>query len=247
MLDQELDCLAGSAADTRPVHPLRPDGLAAFLDTLLPARAAYLRDIEFTAKAGELALLPGPHGVAAAVLGVGTNSTPFTFGGLPMRLPESAAWRLEAGDYDPEAATLGYCLGAYRYERFRSDFGRGPAPLFVPPGHEAALSQAAATWMVRDLINTPANILGPVELAEFAASLADRYGAQARIAADAELEQDYPAIAAVGRGSARPPRVVTLRWRGSAAPADAPLVSLCGKECFDTGGYDLKRRPACCG
>nr|WP_294521306.1 leucyl aminopeptidase family protein [uncultured Rhodopila sp.] len=240
MLDQELDCIAGSAADTRPVHPVRPDGLAAFLDTLLPARAAYLRDADFTAKAGELALLPGPQGIASAVLGLGTESTPFTFGSLPMRLPEGV-WRLEPGDYDPADSTLGYCLGAYRYERFRSVAGRGPALLFVPPGHETALSLAAATWMVRDLINTPANILGPVELAEFAASVADRHGAQARITADGELEDNYPAIAAVGRGSIHPPRVVTLRWRGSAAAEDAPLVSLCGKGvCFDTGGYDLK-------
>nr|WP_294554003.1 leucyl aminopeptidase family protein [uncultured Rhodopila sp.] len=241
MLDQELDCIADSAADTRPVHPLRPDGLAAFLDTLLPARAAFLRDIDFTAKAGELAFLPGPHGIASAVLGLGTDPAPFAFGSLAMRLPESASWRLEPGDYDPEAATLGYCLGAYRYDRFRSDSGRGSALLFVPSGHAAALSQAAATWMVRDLINTPANILGPVELAEFAASLADRYGAQARISAGDELEGNYPTIAAVGRGSARPPRVVTVRWSGSKAAADAPLVSLCGKGvCFDTGGYDLK-------
>jgi leucyl aminopeptidase len=241
MLDHELDCITGSADDTLPVHTVRPDGLAGFLDKLLPARAAFLRDSDFTAKAGELAFLPGPHGIAAAVLGLGTDSTPFTFGSLPMRLPDSASWRLEPGDYDPEAATLGYCLGAYRYDRFRSEAGRSPALLFVPPGQEAGLSQAAATWMVRDLINTPANILGPVELADFAVSLADRYGAQARISADRELEENYPAIAAVGRGSARPPRVVTLRWRGSAAAEDAPLVSLCGKGvCFDTGGYDLK-------
>jgi leucyl aminopeptidase len=158
-----------------------------------------------------------------------------------MRLPESAAWRLEAGDYDPAAATLGYCLGAYRYDRFRSDAGREPASLFVPPGHEAGLSQAAATWMVRDLINTPANILGPVELADFAVSLADRYGAQSRIWSGEELTDNYPTIAAVGRGSARPPRVVAVHWRGSTAADDAPLVSLCGKGvCFDTGGYDLK-------
>ena len=59
--------------------------------------------------------------------------------------------------------------------------------------------------------------------------------------ADAALEEAYPTIAAVGRGSVRPPRVVTFHWRGSAATDDSPLLSLCGKGvCFDTGGYDLK-------
>ena len=107
--------------------------------------------------------------------------------------------------------------------------------------NETSLSQAAATWMVRDLINTPANILGPVELAEFVVSLADRYGATSDVSADAALEQAYPTIAVVGRGSSRPARVVTFRWRGKSATDDSPLVSLCGKGvCFDTGGYDLK-------
>jgi leucyl aminopeptidase len=95
--------------------------------------------------------------------------------------------------------------------------------------------------MVRDLINTPANILGPVELADFSVSLADRYGAVSQVSAGAALEEAYPTVAAVGRGSARPPRVVTFHWRGSAATDASPLLSLCGKGvCFDTGGYDLK-------
>jgi len=100
--------------------------------------------------------------------------------------------------------------------------------------------------MVRDLINTPANLLGPVELAEFAGSLGQRYGATVDIAEGPRLETEYPTIAAVGRGSARPPRVVTLRWHGSTAHADAPTLSLCGKGvCFDTGGYDLKPSAVC--
>jgi leucyl aminopeptidase len=95
--------------------------------------------------------------------------------------------------------------------------------------------------MVRDLINTPANVLGPVELADFAISVAKRYGARHELFADAALETGYPTIAAVGRGSSRPPRVVTFRWRGSSAKDESPLLSLCGKGvCFDTGGYDLK-------
>jgi leucyl aminopeptidase len=95
--------------------------------------------------------------------------------------------------------------------------------------------------MVRDLINTPANILGPLELAEFTVSLAERNGAAVEVSAGSALEEAYPTIAAVGRGSIRPPRVGTFRWRGSAAGDHAPLLSLCGKGvCFDTGGYDLK-------
>ena len=95
--------------------------------------------------------------------------------------------------------------------------------------------------MVRDLINTPANLLGPAELAEFAASLGKRYGAAVDLISGDALVEAYPTVAAVGRGSARPAHVTILRWSGSAAHAEAPLISLCGKGvCFDTGGYDIK-------
>ena len=104
-----------------------------------------------------------------------------------MQLPDSRHLAAGARRLRRQAATLGYCLGAYRYSRFRTG-GREPASLFVPDGHETSLSQAAATWMVRDLINTPANILGPVELADFTVSLAERYGAVSEVFADAALE-----------------------------------------------------------
>jgi leucyl aminopeptidase len=240
MLEQTIDCIVDTEDGTLPVHVIRPEGLGAFLDTLPLAQAGYLRDTLFGAKAGELRFLAGSDGLAGAAFGIGSDSSPFAFGNLPMQLPGTFPWRLEPGDYDPVSATLGYCLGAYRYSRFRSE-RRKPASLFVPSGHATSLSQASATWMVRDLINTPANILGPVELADFSVSLADRYGAVSEVFADSALEAGYPTIAAVGCGSVRPPRVAVFRWRGSSATADSPLLSLCGKGVvFDTGGYDLK-------
>ena len=95
--------------------------------------------------------------------------------------------------------------------------------------------------MVRDLINQPANLLGPAELADAVEALARQFSATVFRHGGEALEVGYPAIAAVGRGSARPPVVVGFRWQGSAATPASPLVSLCGKGVvFDTGGYDLK-------
>jgi leucyl aminopeptidase len=95
--------------------------------------------------------------------------------------------------------------------------------------------------MVRDLINAPANILGPAELADAALALAARHGAETMRIEGAALDAAYPTVAAVGRGSDRAAVVAGFRWRGSAATESSPLVSLCGKGvCFDTGGYDLK-------
>lgn len=245
MLEQTLDCVVDSdddarPQDARPLYPVRPPELANLLDRLPSPQAGYLRDLGFTGKSGEVQFLPGPDGVAGAVCGLGDNRSPFAFGHLARLLPEASTWRLEPGDYDTGSATLGFCLGAYRYTAFKSP-DRASARLVVPAAHaeaqREALSQARAIGMARDLINTPANMLGPVELADFALALGRRYGAETKLIEGDALDRDYPTVAAVGAGSARPPRVAIFRWRGSAAHDNSRLVSLCGKGvCFDTGG-----------
>lgn len=238
----DLPCLLETTAPetTRPIWPVRPDGLAARLDALPAPARAYAEQAGFTAEAQSLLLLPGESGVAGALLGLGTDPTPFAFGGLATRLPASTAWHLEPGDYDMQVATLGYCLGAYHYADFKA-VRRAPALLRKPVETNRAIAEAAAVWMVRDLINTPANLLGPSELAEAASRVALNGGASVqRIAGDALVER-YPVLAAVGAGSTRPPVVVRIDWRGSGARDDSPLIALCGKGIvFDTGGYDLK-------
>ena len=242
MFDRDLDCLADAAATDAPALPLwsvRPDGLAAAL-TALPDGGAFVRAGGFAATPGQLVLLPGEGGLAGALLGVGDDRTPFAHGGLAAALPEHAVIRLEPGDFSIEDAALGFCLGAYQFTEHAAP-RRAMAKLLIPDGTEAARSAARATWMVRDLINTPANHLGPVELAEATLALGVRFGAAGKIVAGEQLAADYPTIAAVGAGSDRPPCVASFAWRGSAALDDAPLVSLCGKGvCFDSGGYDLK-------
>jgi leucyl aminopeptidase len=240
MLEQTLECLVDNADATRPLYAVRPSGLAAFFDSLPAAQSRFLRQLDFTAAAQELLFLPGDEGVVGAVLGLGDDPSPAAFGNLAFRLPEGMPWHLQAGNYDAAIATLGFCLGAYRYAALKAA-KRGPARLLAPVAQRRTRSAAAATWMVRDLINTPANLLGPAELAGFAASLGRRYGAAVELVTDDALAEAYPTVAAVGRGSARPAHVAILRWSGSAAHAGVPLISLCGKGvCFDTGGYDIK-------
>ena len=241
MTDPAAACLVAPDAPSLPLYPVRPGGLAALLDTLPEAQAAFLRATGFTGAAGDPVLLGDAGGLAGAVLGLGDDRSPHAFGGAAMRLPEGKSWRLQPGDYDLGAAVLGFCLGAYRFTEYKPG-KRAPARLALDPAEAAeALADAAAIWMARDLINLPPNRLGPVELADEAAALARAMGAEVTIVAGDALEAAYPALAAVGRGSARPPRVATLRWAGSAAAPDGPLIALCGKGvCFDTGGYDLK-------
>jgi len=236
--DQALPCISDDP-HARLIHAIRPDGVEGFAAGLSSAQAAYLVGSGFTGRAQELVLLPGDNGIAAAVLGLGHDHSHVAFGDLAFRLPEGS-WRLATGDFDEGRAALGFSLGAYRYSAFKA-LRRPPATLVLSTAHAPALAQAASIWMGRDLVNTPANVLGPRELADAAASLAQAYGADFTRVEGEALEAEYPTVAAVGRGSDRPPVVAKFTWSGSAATADAPLVALCGKGVvFDTGGYDLK-------
>jgi leucyl aminopeptidase len=224
----------------RPVFAVRPAGLDVFLAGLPPAQAAFLRAQRFSAAAGALVLLPGETGIAGAVLGLGAEPGLFAFGGLPGSLPAEGVWRLVPGDYDAADAGLGFLLGAYQYDRLKPR-KRPPARLAADCVTPEAAATAEAVCFARDLINTPANLLGPAELAAAAVEMAASFGAAVERVSGEALAERFPAMAAVGAGSDRAPAAVIARWAGSKAGADAPFVSLCGKGvCFDTGGYDLK-------
>ena len=185
-------------------------------------------------------MLFGGAGDEVAVLGLGADKSHAPFGALPYALPPESHWRLASPEVDASLATLGFCLGAYRFAALKASSPK-PARLARMEGVETAVETARAVWMGRDLINRPANFLGPAELADAVVTLSERFSATATVVSDTELAESYPVIAAVGRGSVRTPRVATLRWAGSRATNSSPLLSLCGKGvCFDSGGYDLK-------
>ena len=248
---RELDCFFNpepASAPAGPVvhrlHAVTPNSLPAFMETLPPLQRDHLVFLGFEAKAASIAVLPlsspDGSGVMDAVLGLGADRSHMPFGALPFGLPSGTLWRLVSSDIDAGLTTLGFGLGAYRFQQLKAVAAK-PAKLALIPGTEAILATVRAIWMGRDLINRPANLLGPEELAAAVGELAERYPTEHIIISGDDVEAGYPAIAAVGRGSERTPRVAMLRWRGSGATAASPLVSLCGKGvCFDSGGYDIK-------
>ena len=219
------------------LHAVRPAELADLLGRLPPPAASFLGASGFAAKSGETLLLPGAEGLAGAVLGLGEEEGPWPFGAAPFALPAGTLWRLAPGSYDAGLATLGWQLGAYRYDRHKPA-ARGPARLEAPAGSAEALAAAEAICRARDLINMPAAELGPAELAGEVQRLAAAHGGLCTVTEGVALESGFPAVAAVGAGSPRAPRVALLEWQGD---PDGPLIALCGKGvCFDTGGLDLK-------
>ncbi len=238
-----MESLAGLADDNTaglPLFALRPDELEKRLEALPPAQAELTQIQGFKAAAGEVMLLPGESGLRAALFGLGDGPVLHGFGAAALALPTASVWAIEPGAFDMEEAELGFLLGAYRYNALKQK--KKPVALLAPERTSSrAKTIAAAVCLARDLINTPANLLGPTELAQAAEELGERFGAATTRISGAALAQRYPAMAAVGAGSERGAEAVLFAWKGSAAGEDAPLISLCGKGvCFDTGGYDLK-------
>ncbi|USI72101.1 leucyl aminopeptidase family protein [Sphingomonas morindae] len=194
----------------------------------------------FKAKPGEFAILPGLKAEEwSAVLGVGEAPDPFDLAAAAARLPEGS-YRLS--EPLPAGAALGWLLAQHRFDRYRSE-AEPAAPralLTQDAAHiDEALALAGAVARVRDLVNMPANDLGPAELQAAVESVANACGASTRVTRGDALESDFPLIAAVGRaaGAARGPRLIELEW-GDAAH---PRVALIGKGvCFDSGGLDIK-------
>ncbi|WP_299438667.1 M17 family metallopeptidase [uncultured Rhodospira sp.] len=237
-----LDSLIEPPTDGTPVVPLIPvraDGLDDWLAAQDPGRAAWVRATGFSAKIGQTCPLPGPDGTLAGMLaGLGDGRDRWALAGLPRALSPGVFALDGAGDGD--AVALAWALGAYRFDRYKGEPAEPPARLVWPEGCDRARvrRRVAGMALVRDLVTTPAADLGPSELAGVARALAEHHGARfSEIVGDALLTEDWPAVHAVGRGSARAPRLLDLRW-GDAAQ---PRVTLVGKGVvFDSGGLDLK-------
>ena len=179
----------------------------------------------------------------------GDGEDPFALGAAPSALPARTYALANAPDATAAfQATLGWSLGSYRFARYKNSAGAAkdakPVALLAPAANAAAAEVAriaSAVYLGRDLINLPANDLGPAELEAAAEALARAHGGSfSSIVGDALLTAPgggYPLIHAVGRAATpdRAPRLLDLRW----GREDAPRVTLVGKGvCFDTGGLD---------
>jgi len=232
-----------AAKGTIPIVPIETEVLKAWLRGQDTATRLWVATTGFTAAAGEISLVAGADGALARVLvGLKSHDGLWSYAALPAALPPGV-YRIDAVLEKPAAsdAALGWALGCYRFDRYSAK-RRKTFPALVWPAncdHAAVRRAADATFLVRDLINTPAEDMGPADLARAARRTARAHGARVRvIAGDALLRHNYPTIHAVGRASSRPPRLIDLRWGG----ARSPKVTLVGKGvCFDTGGLDLKR------
>ncbi len=234
-----------SSTDARPV-PITFASKSTWdaVSATLPATARrFAAANTFTAKPGQYLALPADDGSLAHVLfGIEDSSSewrdPFRPGQLPGLLP-AGTYSFANAPHDTRLAALAFALGSYRFNRYRKN--DAPGARLVPPGDvdmTEITRMAEAAALARDLINTPANDMGPDELAQAAQAIAEKFGATYTcIVGDDLLKQNFPLIHAVGMASTRAPRLIDITW----GDASHPKVTLVGKGvCFDTGGLDLK-------
>lgn len=196
----------------------------------------------FSAKLGEICLLPNPSGgLAGAFLGLGdrAQASRHRFALAHATALPPGTWRVVLPEgIDRDEAALALLLGQYRFTRYKGSPYSG-AQFTCPEGVDAdrIRAQAAGEFLTRDLINTPANDMGPDDLEAAARALADEIGATITVTTGPDLlDANLPMIHAVGRAAQQAPRLIDIRLG-----TIGPRLTVVGKGvCFDTGGLDIK-------
>ena len=198
----------------------------------------------FKGKAGQALKAPNPKTgrLERVFVGLGAAPKAETFRALAGKLP-AGEYRLQStpAGLDPTEIAVAWGLGTYRFDRYKPA-KEGPARLVLPEGANAAEARAVvhACALARDMVNTPANDMGPLQIETIAREIAEQFGAEiAVVTGDDLLTENYPAVHAVGRTAVahRAPRMIEIGW----GDKGGPLVAIIGKGVvFDTGGLDIK-------
>lgn len=231
-----------SAEAAIPIVPIAQNDFEQWLSQQESAVKVWVNSFDFKAKPETFCLIPqqGSLQVQQVLLGIADPKDFWSFGTLPLRLPKGIYQIGGVADASYlTSATAAWGLGAYEFTRYKKST-KTPAQLVIADRCDSPFLHelVKATYFIRDLINTPAEDMGPADLADMARKIAEPFGATVEtIIGEALLTQNYPAIHAVGRASTRAPQLIDLHWGN---PSD-PAVTLVGKGvCFDSGGLDLK-------
>jgi leucyl aminopeptidase len=215
--------------------------LPKLLSALSAAERRLAEAVGFDGSPDTFCVLPDAKGNVARVLaGVRDPADPWALASLPQKLP-AGRYALGKGPVavSPEDAAFAWDLGSYQFTRYKRG-KRKPADLQVDGGERVrrSLELAHAVRLVRDMVNTPAEDMGPEDLSDIAREQAERFGGDFEEYVGEELiAQNFPAIHAVGRAATRAPRLLEINWGNP----KHPRVAVVGKGvCFDSGGLDIK-------
>ncbi|HET7125679.1 MAG TPA: leucyl aminopeptidase family protein, partial [Lysobacter sp.] len=186
--------MSDDSTSARTLHCIRREEFEAWRARQPAATAQWLQAHGFDAAPGALLVLPATDGsTGSAVLGIGDPHDPLSYAGAPFALPQGE-WEAHGvpDDEARKALQLGWGLGSYRFARYRT-LPRPPARLRIDQADAETDNVLAACLRVRDLVNTPADDLGPPQLEDALRELAAQYGADmASIVGDELLKRNFP-------------------------------------------------------
>ncbi len=226
--------------DGIPLYPVNSANYEQWLANLPGIQQKWLKAAGFRARAGELCSLPDSNGeLHGYAFGMADQGWLYQLASLPAKLT-AGTYKL-VSDWSGEQrlqASLGWGLACYRFELYRKLPRHLPSLVLDDDIAVEVENLLAAQSLVRDLVNTTTEDLGPAQLADAMQIQADQFDADMSVVQGVDLlTKNFPAIHAVGRASDREPRLLKMEW----GDKDDPLLALCGKGvCFDTGGLNLK-------
>lgn len=226
--------------DAIAIHLVNKDGFSEFAKTLSAGQRAALAAQKFDGSGYQVGIVPdGDSFFAVGGVANPDNFSSWCLAKLAEDLPEGT-YRLAGRQ--PGTAAYGWLTAQYRFTRYKAeDKPVGARVLLTEQVGRlpAIIAEAEAEMLVRDLVNTPAEDMGPAALEAEIEKLAKSHKAEVKVTRGDELEQGYPMVHAVGRAAARnhAPRIMHLTW----GKQDAPVLAIVGKGvCFDSGGLDIK-------
>ncbi len=226
--------------DGIPLHPVNAANYEQWLTNLPGHQQNWLNTAGFRAQAGTLCGLPDGNGeLDSYVFGMAKEGWLYQLATLPARLA-AGNYHL-VSDWQAEQrlqASLGWGLACYHFDLYRKRSKKMPSLALDNDIATDVKHLLEAQLLVRDLVNTPTEDLGPEQLADAMQVQADQFDANMSVIHGVDLlNKNFPAIHAVGRASDREPRLLKMEW----GKEEHPLLALCGKGvCFDTGGLNLK-------
>ncbi|MDO8954908.1 MAG: leucyl aminopeptidase family protein [Gammaproteobacteria bacterium] len=233
--------LTDHAAKLVAIIPLTKSHFDAWLSRQDAISQQWIQTTGFNAEPGKVCILPDSSGHLKQVLiGVDSKNSLWSLAECPKTLPVGS-YKLE-DEFDllnVAQAALGWGLACYKFDRYSTIKNTCDRQLVIPTELLNKLTpMLEACFWVRTLISTPAEDMGPENLATEAKKMAERCQANYReIVGKDLLSQGYAGIYTVGKAAIQAPRLIDITW----GKATDPKVTLVGKGvCFDSGGLNLK-------
>ncbi|MAB44719.1 MAG: aminopeptidase [Sphingomonadaceae bacterium] len=240
MADKQTLIQPDQGQEAISIHLVNRDGYSDWRKKLSTSQRAALEGQKFDGSGYQVGIVPDGDGWFA----VGGVADPkelssWCMAKLAENLPEGTYRRAEG---EPGPALHGWQTAQHIFDRYKKpERPTGPRVLLTKDvkAIDSAVAEAQAVCLVRDLVNTPAEDMGPAALEEHCEKLAKQHSAKLSVTKGDALEQEYPMVHAVGRAAARhhAPRIMHLTW----GKESDPVLAIVGKGvCFDSGGLDVK-------